>query len=130
MIKVLLAEDAPNIATMVEICLEDAGYDVISEEDGIEALSSIYANKPDIILLDLVLPRMSGILILKALRENHNTTQIPVIVMSARSQKEDIQEAYDNGADDYLVKPFTPADLLRHVKNLVKGDENGDNSHS
>jgi len=117
--KILIAEDSPNIAAMVGLCLEDEGYAVISQEDGINALRSIYDDKPDLVLLDLVLPRMSGLLILRTLRENPATKDLPVIVISARSQKEDIQEAYGQGADDYLVKPFTPAELLSHISSLI-----------
>jgi DNA-binding response OmpR family regulator len=117
--KVLLAEDSPNIAIMVSLCLEDEGYTVICQEDGINALRSIYDDKPDLVLLDLVLPRMSGLLILRTLRENPATASLPVIVISAKSQKEDIQEAYGYGADDYLVKPFTPTELLSHISSFI-----------
>lgn len=117
--RILLAEDDENIATIVSMCLEDEGYEVIQRADGIEALKAIYDLKPLIVLLDLLLPRMSGYLILRALRENPATAELPVMVMSAKSQKEDIQEAYDQGADDYLVKPFTPSELIEHVSRLI-----------
>ncbi len=117
--RILLAEDDENIATIVSMCLEDEGYEVVQRADGIEALKAIYDQKPLIVLLDLLLPRMSGYLILRALRENPATAELPVMVMSAKSQKEDIQEAYDQGADDYLVKPFTPSELIEHVSRLI-----------
>lgn len=117
--RILLAEDDENIATIVSMCLEDEGYEVIQRADGIEALRAIYDLKPCIVLLDLLLPRMSGYLILRALRENPATAELSVMVMSAKSQKEDIQEAYDQGADDYLVKPFTPSELIEHVSRLI-----------
>ncbi len=120
--KILVVEDSRNIAAMISLCLEEQGYAVLLSEDGIEAVRSAFEDAPDLVLLDLVLPRMSGLTVLRALRDNPMTSGMPVIVISARAQKEDIQEAYSLGADDYLVKPFTPSELTERISSLLRRD--------
>lgn len=124
--RILVVEDSRNIAAMISLCLEEEGYEVILREDGIEAVRSAFEEAPDLVLLDLVLPRMSGLTVLRALRDNPMTSGLPVIVISARAQKEDIQEAYSLGADDYLVKPFTPSELTERISSLLRRDMDED----
>ena len=120
--KVLIAEDERNVRLTLELCLEGAGFEVISAEDGIKALQLATERKPDVILLDLVLPGMSGFLVLEAIRSEPSSKDIPVIIISAKAQDDDIRRARQLGANDYLVKPFTPGKLLQVVKsNLDKG---------
>lgn len=121
--KIMLVEDSKNITLSVKICLEEEGYQVITAEDGIMALETVFQEIPDLILLDLLIPKMSGLLVLKAIRENPTTHDIPVMIVSAKSQEVDIQSAYKAGANDYLVKPFTPSILLSHIRRvLTEGD--------
>ena len=124
--RILVVEDSRNIAAMISLCLEEEGYEVILREDSIEAVRSAFEEAPDLVLLDLVLPRMSGLTVLRALRDNPMTSGLPVIVISARAQKEDIQEAYSLGADDYLVKPFTPSELTERISSLLRRDMDED----
>ena len=119
--KILIAEDAHNVRLTVELCLEGAGYEVISTDNGVQALQLAVAHVPDLVLLDLVLPGMSGFLVLEALRAEPKTRETPVIIVSAKAQDDDIQKARQLGANDYLVKPFTPEGLLRAVSTHLKG---------
>lgn len=116
----MLVEDSKNITLSVRICLEAAGYQVSAAEDGVTALEEIFKAPPDLVLLDLLIPKMNGMLVLKAIRENPLTKGLPVIIISAKSQNSDIQSAYKTGANDYLIKPFTPNLLLSHVKTYYR----------
>lgn len=93
-------------------CLESAGYRVTAVEDGVMALAALTEQPPDLVLLDLLLPRMSGFLVLEAMKEDSRMREIPVVVVSARSDDRDIERARTLGAREYLVKPFLPQDLL------------------
>lgn len=118
--RVTVIEDSKNIAISIKICLETCGYQVTTVEDGVTALEELFKDPPDLVLLDILLPKMSGLLVLEAIRDNPGTRHLPVIIISAKSQENDIQAAYDAGADDYLVKPFTPTILLSHIEIVLK----------
>lgn len=117
--RILIVEDAKNIAMAVAFCLESAGYEVTSVEDGVAALAAITEAPPDLLLLDLILPRMSGFLVLETMKEDARMRDIPVVVLSARSEDKDIQRARTLGASEYLVKPFLPEDLLAAVSRTL-----------
>jgi len=117
--KILLVEDEKNIVLGVSICLRSAGLDVIVAEDGAEALRKLETDKPDLVLLDLVMPKLNGLEALQAMKENGATRDIPVIVLSARAQEEDIQRAMELGAADYMAKPFRPEELLAVIKQVL-----------
>jgi DNA-binding response OmpR family regulator len=119
--KILLVEDEKNIVLGVSICLRSAGLEVEVAQDGVDALHKIEAEKPALVLLDLVMPRLNGLDALQAMKENENMKDIPVIVLSARAQEEDIQRAMELGAADYMAKPFRPDELLA-VINRVLGE--------
>lgn len=119
--KILLVEDEKNIVLGVTICLRSAGLEVDVAEDGMEALRKIEGSKPDLVLLDLVMPKLNGLDALKSMKENKATKDIPVIVLSARAQEEDIQRAMDLGASDYMAKPFKPAELLEVIQRVLEG---------
>jgi DNA-binding response OmpR family regulator len=117
--KILLVEDEKNIVLGVTICLRSAGLIVDVAEDGVDALSKIEVEKPDLVLLDLVMPRLNGLDALQAMKENEKTKDIPVIVLSARAQEEDIQRAMELGAADYMAKPFRPDELLAVIQRVL-----------
>ena len=109
--KVLLVEDEKNVILGVRTCLDAVGYDVEIVEDGEEALNSISREHPDLILLDLLLPKIDGFEVLKKLKDKEETSKIPVIVLTAKAEEEDRQRAMDLGADNYMTKPFKPQEL-------------------
>lgn len=114
--KVLVVEDSKNILLMVRMCLEKHEYKVISVSDGIEAIDTVFQTHPDLILLDVLIPRMNGYLVAEALKQDDSTKNIPIIMMSARAQMDDIKKALELGVEDYLVKPFSPDELIKKIK--------------
>ncbi len=109
--KVLLVEDEKNVILGVRTCLDAVGYDIEIVEDGQEALDAVKREHPDLILLDLLLPKVDGFEVLKTLKENEDTASIPVIVLTAKAEEEDRQRVMDLGAENYMTKPFKPQEL-------------------
>ncbi len=117
--KIVLAEDEPQIARLIEFKLKKEGYSVISKENGEEALKAIKMDKPDLILLDIMMPVMGGYEVLRRLKEDENLKSVPVIMLTARAQEKDVVKGIDMGAEDYITKPFHPAELLARVKRIL-----------
>ncbi|EEG76465.1 response regulator transcription factor [Dethiobacter alkaliphilus] len=117
--KILLVEDEKNIVLGVTICLRSEGLEVEVAEDGADALRKIEAEKPALVLLDLVMPKLNGLDALQIMKEKEEMKDIPVIVLSARAQEEDIQRAMDLGANDYMAKPFRPDELLAVIDRVL-----------
>lgn len=117
--KILLVEDEKNIILGVTICLRSAGLEVAVAEDGDEALKKAENERPDLVLLDLVMPKLNGLDVLQAMKESEAMRDIPVIVLSARAQEEDIQRAMELGAADYMAKPFRPHELLAVIERVL-----------
>ena len=127
--KILIVEDDPGISVFLKTSVSAAGYDVIATKTGTDALQIIASQCPDCILLDLGLPDMDGSRIIRSVR---TWTQTPIIVVSARSMEEDKAAALDEGADDYITKPFGAIELLariraalRHTRTTADNDEIG-----
>ncbi len=117
--KVLLVEDEKNVILGVRTCLDAVGYDVEIVEDGEEALNSVSREHPDLILLDLLLPKVDGFEVLKTLKDKEETSTIPIIVLTAKAEETDRQRAMDLGADDYMTKPFKPQELWDVLKGYL-----------
>ncbi len=117
--KIVLAEDEPQIARLIEFKLKKEGYEVTWTENGEEALKAIKADKPDLILLDVMMPVMDGYEVLRRLKENESLRSIPVVMLTARAQEKDVVKGIDMGAEDYITKPFHPAELLARVKRIL-----------
>ncbi len=111
--KILIIEDEKSIASFIKSILTGNGYDVLLAYTGKEASAIITSHCPDLIVLDLGLPDMDGMSIIESVRE---WTQIPIIVVSARTHDKDKVDALDKGADDYITKPFSPSELLARVR--------------
>ena len=119
--KVLVVEDEKGISGFIRAILTANGYDVILAHTGAEAFSMISSHCPDLIVLDLGLPDMDGMNIISAVRQ---WTQIPIVVVSARTYERDKVEALDKGADDYITKPFGTAELLARVRAALRASRN------
>lgn len=117
--KILVVEDSQYICLMVRMCLEKHGYDVITACDGIDAVDAVFKNHPDLVLLDVLLPKMNGYLVAEAIKQNDETRNIPIIIMSAKAQTDEINYAHKLGVEDYLIKPFSPDKLVEKIKKYL-----------
>jgi DNA-binding response OmpR family regulator len=115
--KILLADDDPDLVAVTGFALQQAGFLVVKAGDGVRALEAVEAEQPDLIVLDINMPRMNGFEFLKQLRARNTT---PVLVLTVRSEEEDIVRMLESGADDYLTKPFSPRVLVSRVKALLR----------
>ncbi|MFH1378683.1 MAG: response regulator [bacterium] len=114
--KILIADDEENLITLVRDNLEMEDFLVISAQDGIEALEIAATEKPDLILLDVGMPKIDGIEVCRRLKSNAQTSHIPIIFLSALVRGEDVRRGLEVGAERYLPKPCTPRQLIRVVK--------------
>ena len=117
--RILLVEDTPNITLSIKMCLEGEGFDVRTATDGVIAINLAFEDPPDLILLDQIIPKISGYLVCEVLKANERTRSIPVVFISAMTQQQDIKRALDLGAAAYLVKPFHPRELVQTVKRVM-----------
>jgi DNA-binding response OmpR family regulator len=113
---ILVAEDDPHIQLLIQRKLETAGYKVRTTPDGSEALQMVLDEPPRCLLLDVMLPGHSGLEVCRQIKQRLGNKAPPVIIISARGQKADVEAGEAAGADDYLIKPFSPRDLLEHVE--------------
>ena len=118
--KILVAEDERDIRELIGFTLRFAGLDVILTRNGEEAVAQAPELKPDLIMLDVRMPRMTGYEACRALKGNPDTSEIPVVILSAKGQDGEIQEGKDAGADHYIVKPFAPDKLTERVKEILR----------
>ena len=117
---ILIADDEPNQLELMHFNLKGAGFSIIKASNGLEALELIENHSPDLIILDWMMPKMSGIDVCRTLRSRSETKQTPIIILSARSEDSDKSLGLDTGADDYISKPFSPKELVSRVKALLR----------
>jgi phosphoserine phosphatase RsbU/P len=118
--RILVVDDEVDISTILTVTLRRAGYEVASAADGIEAIEAIKRQAPDLVLLDVMMPRADGLETLRRIREHPPTAQVPVIMLTARSRLTDKMKGFEGGADDYVAKPFEPAEILARVAAQLK----------
>lgn len=117
--KILAVDDDKFIVMVIRVNLEFEGYEVVEAYDGVQALEMIESEKPDLVVLDIMMPEMNGWDVLSRIRENPETEDLPVIMLTALAQDRDIEEATLRGADVYLTKPFEPEELILTVKRML-----------
>ena len=117
---ILLVEDEKSIVTLIKYNLEKEGFKVFSTETGEEALKIIKEKTPDIILLDWMLPDLSGIDVCRQIKKDKKFKNIPVLILTAKGEPDDKIKGFEVGADDYLTKPFNNKELLLRIKSLIK----------
>jgi two-component system phosphate regulon response regulator PhoB len=118
--RVLVVEDEAPLVTLLRYNLEKEGFEVCEAGDGEEALAQIIERKPDIVLLDWMLPLVSGIEVCRRIRRSPETRSLPVIILTARGEEADRVRGLDSGADDYVVKPFSPSELVARLRALMR----------
>jgi CheY-like chemotaxis protein len=121
--RILIVDDELDISTILTLTLRRAGYQMATARDGVEALEKVAAQLPDLILLDVMMPRMDGLETLRRLRERPETASVPVIMLTARAQVADRMAGFERGADDYVAKPFEPGEVLARVRSLLRRTE-------
>jgi len=117
--RILVADDNRVTAMMVAHLLREAGHEVLSARDGDEALRLAARERPDLLVLDVLMPELDGFEVVRRLREDPALEPIPVILLTGKSQQQDLELGLAAGADEYLVKPFRPVQLLKHVDRLI-----------
>jgi DNA-binding response OmpR family regulator len=115
----LVADDDEDILALVQLRLSRSGFEVIVARDGEEALRLTQERLPDLAVLDWMMPKASGLDVLRAIRANTATADIPVVLLTARASEADVQEGLDAGADDYIAKPFSPQELAARVQTIL-----------
>jgi DNA-binding response OmpR family regulator len=117
--RILLVDDDPVIVRLLQINFRLEGYEVDTASRGDEALERVRANRPDVVVLDVMMPGLDGWEVARQLKENASARHIPVIFLSARAQDEDRQRGYALGVDEYVTKPFDPAHLVEIVRRAL-----------
>jgi DNA-binding response OmpR family regulator len=112
---VLVVDDDPDVCDLVTYKLEQSGFDVRRASDGDAALREVAKKVPDLVLLDVMMPGVSGLEVLERWRSDETTAGMPVIMLTAKAQENDVERGFELGADDYVIKPFSPRELVRRV---------------
>ena len=120
MTKILVAEDERDIRELIGFTLRFAGFEVVLAVNGLEAIEKAPLERPDLIMLDVRMPKMTGYETCRRLKENPETTDIPVVFLSAKGQDGEIEQGLASGALEYIVKPFAPDDLTKQVKDILR----------
>jgi len=118
---ILVVDDDRVIQKLLSVNFEMEGYRVVTASDGLDGLAQVEAVNPDIILLDVMMPRMDGLTVARKLKSDPSTKGIPIVLLSAKAQSTDIQLGLEAGAEDYITKPFDPLELLDKVAALIGG---------
>jgi two-component system, OmpR family, alkaline phosphatase synthesis response regulator PhoP len=119
-VKILAVDDEPHIIRLVQINLERAGYEVVTASDGRAGLDKVAAERPDLIVMDVMMPHMDGFEALHHLKADPSTRDIPVIMLTAKAMDSDVYEGWRSGADCYLTKPFNPRELVDFIRRILK----------
>jgi DNA-binding response OmpR family regulator len=117
---VLVVDDEPDIVHLLRVCFEQQGYTVITAVNGREALDAVAVQKPDIILLDQMMPQVSGLEVAKKLKEDEATADIPVLLLTAKDSYDDMSKGWESGIDLYLVKPIDLQELKSFVQSILE----------
>jgi two-component system alkaline phosphatase synthesis response regulator PhoP/two-component system response regulator VicR len=127
--KILAVDDERHIVRLVQINLQKEGYEVVTAGNGREALEKVESEKPDLIVMDVMMPEMDGFEALEKLKANPETAQIPIIMLTAKAQDADVFSGWQKGADLYLTKPFNPSELLTFVKRIFANQTSTESSY-
>lgn len=120
MTKILVADDSPFVLEIVQTVLESEGFDVVTAIDGTEAWKKVQSEKPDVVIVDIVMPGMNGYEICKKIKSTEELKGLPVLVLTTKAQDKDIELAQTSGADLYMTKPFDPDELAKKVRKFFE----------
>jgi DNA-binding response OmpR family regulator len=119
-VKVLIAEDSATVRRLVAARLIADGYEVLEASDGEEALKLALEEAPDLLVLDKVMPKLDGFEVIRALREDPRTSDLPIVMLTERTNEEDVLGGLDLGVEDYMPKPFSPHELSARVRRALR----------
>jgi DNA-binding response OmpR family regulator len=117
--RILVADDDVDIRELVEFKLSTLGHEIVAVADGAAAVDACRAQRPDLAVLDVMMPGVSGLDAIRAIRADPALADLPVILLTARAQESDVETGFDSGADDYITKPFSPRELASRVEALL-----------
>jgi len=118
---ILIVDDEEDVLTLLQLVFETNGFDARTAGNGKAAVASAYENPPDVILLDVMMPEMDGWQVLRSLKGDERTRHIPVAMLSARAERRDKMIGLQEGAEGYIAKPFSTAEVVREVQGLING---------
>lgn len=118
--KVLVVDDHPDAVNILTMILQQGGYSSVSAKDGVEALQKIHEENPDMVLLDVMMPKMDGYEVCRAAKEDPKTRHIPILMLSARTDTASKEKGRELGAVGYLAKPINPSEILNKVKEFIR----------
>ena len=118
--KILVVDDEPSIVRLMEFILARQGHEMLVAVNGEEALQKVRSEQPDLVLLDIMMPRIDGYEVARTLRADAETAGMPIIMLSAKAQEEDIQKGIDVGVNEYITKPFSPEHLVHVVADYLQ----------
>jgi DNA-binding response OmpR family regulator len=117
--KILIAEDSSTVRRLVAARLAADGFEVIEAADGEEALFAAQRDEPDLLVLDKVMPKLDGFEVVRALRDNPRTAEVPIVMLTERTSEEDVLSGLNLGVEEYIAKPFSPHELSARVRRVV-----------
>jgi DNA-binding response OmpR family regulator len=117
---ILICDDEPFVVRLLQVHFERNEFDVVTATNGREALAYLQTSIPDVCLLDVMMPYVSGLEVLSSIRQNPETESMPVILLTVKAQDDDVYQAYNRGADMYLTKPFDPEEIVRCVELILQ----------
>ena len=117
--KILLVDDSETVLQMEQMILAKSSYELILARDGEEGVAKALTTQPDLILMDVVMPKMNGFEAVKQLRENAQTRSVPIVMVTSKAEAESMEAGYQNGCSDYIIKPIDRLELVTKVKNLL-----------
>jgi len=121
--KILVVDDEPNLVRLMEFVLGSKGHQMIVAHNGEEALARVAEQKPDLILLDIMMPRVDGYEVVRRLRADPDYASIPIIMLSAKAQDADVEKGHEVGVNEYVTKPFSPPHLVEVVNKYLKATD-------
>jgi DNA-binding response OmpR family regulator len=119
MTSALIVDDDPDVRDLVAYKLEQSGFDVRRASNGQQAMEAVAAQQPDVVLLDIMMPGTSGLEVLERWRLEGATARLAVLLLTAKAQESDVERGFELGADDYIVKPFSPREVVRRVNAVL-----------
>jgi len=119
---IMVVDDDPDLVTLLRLMLEQKGFNVMCAYDGLQVFAGLEMQKPDLIILDLMMPYMDGLEVLERLKADQETSSIPVILITAQDEFENIMSGYKKGADYHIAKPFTKPQMMTAIDYLLSGD--------